>query len=360
MFQGDVEAGLDLGTDAIAEGGEVGIGGAPAIDQGQGVAGGDAGVAENVAFAEAGVFDQPGGGELDAGAAPEGTGGPVGDLGGVEVELAGEVFEVGRGEDGVLEEGAGAARVGIARGEEHAFGAADLADGMVDLDRCGLLAGEAFGKIGVGEVGRGVGGKAEDDGGDDVAAAGVGVEEAGAVGKAAGFVGELGEGAGVEVEGADGVDGLGDLLPVGSDVLDGRGTSEAGDAGEALHAGEVEGARVENEGVPVEAGGDPEVDPVLAGWSGNQRVAESEMEDEAGETAIRDEEVGAAAEGEEAEVVGPGEGDGFEELGLGADLDEEAGWAADAEGGEGGEVDVFLNLEGGAGHGLRVQQVRFA
>jgi len=55
-------------------------------------------------------------------------------------------------------------------------------------------------------------------------------------------------------------------------------------------------------------------------------------------------------------VVGLGEANGFEEFGLGADLGEETGRAADAQGGEGGEEDVFLDLEVGAGHGLRLYQ----
>lgn len=164
------------------------MGGAAAIDQGEGVAGGDAGVAEGVALAEAGVLDKPGGGKFDAGAGAEARGGPVGDGGGVQVEVAGEVLEILREDDGVLKEGAGAAGVGVVWSEEHAFRAADLADGVVHLERCGLLAGEARGKVGVGEVGPGIGREAEGDGGDDVAAASVVVEEAGAVGEAAGLV----------------------------------------------------------------------------------------------------------------------------------------------------------------------------
>lgn len=114
---------------------------------------------------------------------------------------------------------------------------------------------------------------------------------------------------------------------------------------------------MEDEGVPVEAGGYAEVDAVGAGGAGDGKV-EGEVEDEAGKAGVRDEEVGATAEREDAEVIGLGEGNGFKEFGLGADFDEETGGAAYAEGGEGGEGDVFLNLEGGAGHGLRVQQVR--
>jgi len=79
----------------------------------------------------------------------------------------------------------------------------------------------------------------------------------------------------VEVEDADGVDGLRDLLPVGTDVLDGGAAGEAGDAGEALHAGEVEGAGVEDEGVPVESRGSAEVDVV---WTTSELDGEGEGE----------------------------------------------------------------------------------
>ena len=92
--------------------------------------------------------------------------------------------------------------------------------------------------------------------------------------------------------------------------------------------------------------------------AGRDGGGDGEVKDEAGEAGFGDEEIGAAAEGEEAEVIGLGEGDGFEELGLGADLGEEASGAAHAEGGEGGEEDVFLDLESGAGHGLRVHEGR--
>ncbi len=351
LFQGDAEALLDLGADAVAEGGEVGVGGFAAVDEGEGVAGGDASVAELEAFAEAGLLDEPGGGEFGGGAGGVVGGGPVWDRRGVEMEGAGDVFEVGGGDNWVLEEGAGGASVGVAGSEEHALGAADLADGMVDLDGCGLPAGEVAGEVGVGEVGRGATREAEGDGGDEVAAAGGGVEEAGAVGEAAIRVGELGEEAGVEVERADSVDGLRDLLAVGADVLDGRGAGEAGDAGEALHAGEVEVAGVEDEGVPVEAGGGAEID-VAGEVAPLDGEGEGEVEDEAGKARVGDEQVGAAAERVEGEVVGFGEGYGFEEFGLGANLGEEARGATDAEGGEGGEGDVFLDLEVEAGHGF--------
>ncbi len=164
------------------------MGGTATVDEGEGVAGGDAGVAEGEAFAEAGLLNEPAGGELGARAGGLAGGGPVGDQCGVEMKAAGDVFEVGRGDDGVLEKRAGGAGIGVSGDEEHALGAADLVDGVVDLERCGLLAGEVLCEVGVGEVGCGVTREAEGDGGDDVAAAGGGVKEAGSIGEAAVFV----------------------------------------------------------------------------------------------------------------------------------------------------------------------------
>ncbi len=112
---------------------------------------------------------------------------------------------------------------------------------------------------------------------------------------------------------------------------------------------------MEDEGVPVEARRDEEVDVVRAG-GGADGEGEGEVQDEAGEATVGDKEVGAAAQGKEAEVVSFGESDGFEELVLGSDYDEEPGRATYAERSEGGEADVFLDFEVKAGHGLRVQQ----
>ena len=71
---------------------------------------------------------------------------------------------------------------------------------------------------------------------------------------------------------------------------------------------------------------------------------EGEVEDKPGKAGVGDDEVGAAAEGEEREMVGAGEGDGFEEILVGVDGGEEAGGATDFEGGVGGQRDVFLKF----------------
>ena len=81
MFELDVELGQDFGADEVAKGDDVGGSGVAAIDEGEGVAGGDSGGAiwmGSEAFVEAGAFEEPGGREFD-----EIVGcGPVGDVGG--------------------------------------------------------------------------------------------------------------------------------------------------------------------------------------------------------------------------------------------------------------------------------------
>jgi hypothetical protein len=114
--------------------------------------------------------------------------------------------------------------------------------------------------VGVAEGRFSTGAKAVGDGGDDVTAAGFGVEEAAAVAEEAGFAVEIDELGGFEVVGADVRNGLGDLLSVGSDVLDGSAAGVAGDAGEAFDAGVSPVDGVEDDIVPIFAGADFEQD----------------------------------------------------------------------------------------------------
>jgi hypothetical protein len=65
LFEADGEAGVDFEEDGIAEGDDLGGGGAAAVDDGEDVFGGEAGAAEGEAFAEACVLEEPCGGELD-------------------------------------------------------------------------------------------------------------------------------------------------------------------------------------------------------------------------------------------------------------------------------------------------------
>ena len=358
LLQGDAEALLDCGDDVVAEVDDIGGGGVAAVDKGKGVARGDAGLAvwlQGEALGEASVFEQPGCGQLDAFV----SGWPAGDGGGIDAEGGSDVIEGGGGDDGIFEERSGAAAVLLAGNEHHAFAVADLADGVVDVDGCrrvarGDLCGEVAGEVGVGEVGGSSRAEAEDDLGDDVAVALGGVEDAVAIAEAAGRARQCDEGEGFKIEGAHGVDGLGDLLAVGADVLDGGAADGAGDAGEALDAADALLADVVDEVVPVHASGDVEVDVVGAGDGGQARGfqgADGDAEYESVEAGVADQEIAATAEGEDRELLLACELDGFEELIFRRDGAEKTSGPADPEGGVGGKRDVLLDGNGSKRHG---------
>ena len=321
LLQGDAEALLDCREDVIAEVNDVGCGGVATVDEGKGVARGDAGLTvwlQGEALGEAGVFEQPGCGQLDAFV----PGRPVGDGGGIDAKGGGDVIE-GRGWDnGIFEERSGAAAVLLAGNEQHAFAVADLANGVVDIGgrgrvACGDLRGEVTDKVGVGEVRRGVLVEAEGDLGDDVAVTVGRVEDAVAIAEAAVRVGQGDEGEGFEIEGTHGVDGLGDLLTVGADVLYGGAADGAGDAGEALDAADALLADVLDELVPVHSGRDVEVDVAAAGDGCQARGfdgTDGDAENQSIEAGVADQQVAAAAQGEEFQLLVAGEADGFQQL----------------------------------------------
>ena len=113
------------------------------------------------------------------------------ELGGL-VEAAafdgGELREDRGGDDGVLEERACAARVGIAGREEHPFAGTDFANGGGCLGQCGMgraALDEVLFHVAVFEVRRAILLERIDDAGDGVAPTCGGVEDAAAVGEAA-------------------------------------------------------------------------------------------------------------------------------------------------------------------------------
>ena len=100
------------------------------------------------------------------------------------------------------------------------------------------------------------------------------------------------------VEHAHGVDRLGHLLAVGTDVLDRRRADRARDAGQALHAGQSAGHAVGHERVPRLAGGDLERGAVA------RDAARGDAHDGAGEALVGDHDVRAAGEHEQR-LAGP-------------------------------------------------------
>jgi len=304
------------------------------------VTGGDSGGSKGEAFAEASLLEKPSGRELDTAR----IGLPVGNLLRRNIQCGRDDSEGRLGNDGILEEGASAARVSLAFDDQHAFAVTDLADGVVDLDRRGglILAGKVTLQVGVGELwGRGTV-EAEGDLGDDVAVAMGSVEEAAAVGKAALLACECGEPEAFKVKGANLRDGVGDLLPVGPDVLYGRAADGAGDAGEALDAADSLLADLQDEAVPAGARCNGGVDRSAFGV-GLRRCGDGNMDDQAVKAAVVDEEIAAATKNEDRQMPLAAELYSFEQLGLGVDLAKKTRWAADAKGGVRGEEDLLLD-----------------
>ncbi len=130
---------MDCGGDLSSERENFSRSGFAAIHEGQRVAGGDGGVAEGVAFGQAGLLNEPGSRDLYGGGEFRcKTDGIVGRLfGGGSSDLR----EPGFGDDGVFEEAARAAAIGIAFDEKHAFALANVSDESDDLLQRGLGAG---------------------------------------------------------------------------------------------------------------------------------------------------------------------------------------------------------------------------
>lgn len=313
------------------------------------MAGGDAGASEDEAAGEAGALKKPGSGYLDVTLR---RGRPPRDALQVELELGGDAVKGGCGDDWILKEGAGAGAVGVSFDQEHALGTTDLADSVVDLEGRGWITGEPVGEvagdIGIRQIGAGSGREPEGNGRNDVAATLRAVEDAGAVGEAAGVVVEIEKRivarGSLEVADANAEDSVGDLLPVGSNVLNGRAAGQAGDAGEAFHTAEALLAHGEHDVVPRHPGWNGKVE-MRADGTALDRTIEDEVENQAVEAVVGDEEVAAASKHEDRKSVLAGEVQGLEELRFSRDRDEEAGRTADVKGGKAREVDVLLDLE---------------
>src|SRR5690348_1648328 len=106
---------------------------------------------------------------------------------------------------------------------------------------CTRAAGKIFLQVGVLEPRLASGGERKSDAQNDVAAALAGVEDAGAVGEAAGRIAKLAQMAILQVNGLHAFDGLRNFLTVGAHILHRRPAHAARNAAEALDAGAVAG-----------------------------------------------------------------------------------------------------------------------
>ena len=197
--------------------------------------------------------------------------------------------------------------VGAALSGKHSFLFANGTHGVVDLAERGLLAsldlrGEVAFDVGIAQGGFSAGVELVGDGGDDVAAARVRVEETATVAEVAGLVVEIDELFRFEIVGANLDDRLGDLLAVGADVLDGSAADIAGDSCETLDSGVSAIDGVEHEVVPVLARAHFEQDavpfPVLV-----LRGLDSDAHHEAIKARVAYEQIASPAEDEEREVA---------------------------------------------------------
>ncbi len=134
---------------------------------------------------------------------------------------------------GFLKKEPGATAIGLTFGDQHALTMTNLANGMVDVERRGILSalqllGKVLREIGISQVGLGSTWKTECDLRDDVAAALSRIEDAAAIPE--GTVGfcKIDEVQGFEIEGTDTLDSRRHLLPIGPDVLYGAAADEAG------------------------------------------------------------------------------------------------------------------------------------
>src|SRR4051794_16181915 len=335
----DPEALAHAAGDLAREGDELGRRAAAAVRQRERVLGGDrdaVGIA--LAAAEAGALDEPGGGGLHAsvGLGERRRGGLVAE----RVDHAAlEGGEVRRVEDRVREERPRADRVRVGRVDDHALAAAQREDGVADVlqrRRRAELDVERPGELGVADRGRAV--RAREDEGDreDDPAAGRALEDAGAVGEAAGGGVERLDRVALTVEHADGPDRLGDVLAVGADVLDRGRADRARDARQALDPGEAAGDTPRDQRVPGPAGPDLERDAAVR-QIGCRDPAHGDADDRAGEALVGDDDVAAAREQEQRRAGAVRAADLGDERLLVAGRDEPPGGAAEAQGREVGE-----------------------
>ena len=135
---------------------------------------------------------------------------------------------------------------------------------------------------------------------------------------------------------ADPRDGVGDLLAVGPDVLDGGRTREARDARERLDARPLLGDGARDEVVPRFAGSDAHPRP-RTGVDAHVDAARAHEQHIAREAAVVDDDVGAAAQDEQEGAGAVGRAYGVDDLRLGLGGAQSPGRSADLQRREVGE-----------------------
>ncbi len=265
--------------------------------------------------------------------------------------------------DRVREERPSAARVGVARIPEHPLARPQLehrGPHLAHRDAVAEADAEGVGKLRVGDRLRerclpGCRLEERELEGDHQPQSPA-LERARAIAEAERRCGDPRQLAGLEVEEFDRGQAGGELLPVGADVLHGRGSRAAGDAGERLDARPALLDGVRDDVVPALARLHPQTHGALArpvsgrvlggaGLAHARRFAGQPLDAVAGdpnhgavEAVIADDHVGAAAEQQPVLRLGPCGLHGVEQLGAGRGRDQLRGRAADPKGGQRGEL----------------------
>lgn len=232
----------------------------------------------------------------------------------------------------------------------------NLADGHVNIEWSRGLAEsdlgcEVPGKISIGEVRLGSAVESEGHLGDDIATAMGRVEDATAIGEAAGSLGEIEEGKRLKVKRPNRVNGACNLLPIGSNVLNRATADGAGDASQAFDSANSLLADLEDKSVPVAACGYDDVDRSVCVLLLHRSI-HSKVKDQTFKSSIADKEITASPKRENLESTFARKVHCFEKLRFGVDFAEETGRAADPKGSVVSERNVLLNVKCRGWHGL--------
>src|SRR5579872_442109 len=180
---------------------------------------------------------------------------------------------------------------------------------------------------------------------NDEAAAFARIEDAGAIGESASFATKFANLPLLPVEDFDGLDRLGDFLPVGSDILNGRAADAAGDPAQAFDSGTICCDRVRDEAVPRFTGSHLEDGSAVVVRAAFDACG-CNFDHEPRPAGIGDDKIAATAEHKQRQIPRCSEDDGFSHFGRRAGFDEELRRTSDAEGCQGSKRNVFLQQHG--------------
>src|ERR1035438_5255990 len=177
---------------------------------------------------------------------------------------------------------------------------------------------------------------------NDVTVAVRSIEDAGAVSKTALCIREGPNFESLQVENSYLANGLGDLLAIGADILHRRAAHRAGNTAQALQPGAVGIYGLRHQRVPIHArtGGE---NHVFKRWRETRRAGDRDLEHQAGEAFIGDDEVAATAQHEQWQPMRAGKLYRFDHLGFTVGFCEMARRSTHAERGEGSQSNLFAN-----------------